>query len=270
MAHRAKRQVRRPPGFTAHRIEDTLRRIAIVVSLSAGFAAVFSFLDSSNQAAEYLARTSEALESLSGNMDWKQTLANVVGSAIGVIGAYLVARWQMSSTERARRGQRSELASAFYNVAQDRYLMLKGMVDSLTEANHPDGRIFVERTRAVYGQVCDLAIQPVPDDIRSVISAQLPYESIELYDLDRCLLFAKSAWRDVVGFYQNSQEVKAQNSLAKVIDALKTAAMDWENIIAGCDSVAFDAGFPEKFRRDVEVAAQILDALDALTPLRIG
>ncbi|MBC8790420.1 MAG: hypothetical protein C6Y20_02325 [Tagaea sp. CACIAM 22H2] len=221
------------------------------------------YLDARQGTAELLVEAAKFFRE--GN--WKEAIASIIGSAIGVFGAFLVARWQITSAERTKRRQRSALASAFYNVVQDRYLGLKGLVEALELANDLEIEVFLTKATQIDQSTINFTFAPIPDAVQTMIATELPYESVELYDLETCLAFARNRLRTVIGSKIPRDEHLVRKELIKAIDALATAALDWQNIVNGCDILAADAGFPEKFAEDVEAADKMVATLKALNAI---
>jgi hypothetical protein len=163
-----------------------------------------------------------------------QALGNVVGGAAGAFGAYLVARWQFNAHVQDRRADRAILASATFNSVRDRYDALEQLVDRLEplHAQGPNGVIV--GIGAMQLNALQFDIVAVEPSIRAVISAQFPYESLAIHEMDLALVRARAHFEACWYSLQARKKLEAEEHLKEGFLDLQVAAEQWELVVEGC------------------------------------
>jgi len=196
---------------------------------------------------------------LFSSTDKAQALGNVVGSALGAFGAFLVARWSFVASERDRKRQLYRLASGMFNAVRDRFDALNILANHfiVVSDESPEVRIVKLKPNEFFYE-----ITPIDPTQRAEISRSLPFESQEIAELDRMLAFTVACintYRE--GMRNAPTDLSNFQKLADAIEHLETAAMCWQNIVSGCDLVAKDALLFDKFEGEPEAASEIVTAI---------
>ncbi|TRT85053.1 MAG: hypothetical protein EWV63_14000 [Microcystis aeruginosa Ma_OC_H_19870700_S124] len=128
-----------------------------------------------------------------------QSIANLLGAAIGTVGAYIVAKWAYESGQRERYRLMSEIAQATFNAIIDRLHYLDAIAEILPLYDGSKQALWSLRDKVVE---IHFTPKPISSTLRAQLSTYYPYVDNELDDLDRAIL----AWISSLGHaYFNSR-----------------------------------------------------------------
>jgi hypothetical protein len=158
-----------------------------------------------------------------------QALANLIGAAIGTLGAYLVANWTLKKTDRDKKTQQADLAEPTYNALRTYFDEMDKSAAILEQfqgakSEFPDLigkfiRLWVEKRR-------------LSDAIRNQLAISFPYIENEIDEL----IVSYGNWQELIktaGACSKAAESHArfERSLDDAIDALSTASDARSNIV---------------------------------------
>lgn len=198
-----------------------------------------------------------------------QALANLVGAAIGTLGAYIVAQWTMGKAERERKLHQAELADATYNAirAYIEYMDdIRPEIENLGADANSVGAFY--RFEVQHNKKW----RPVSAPLRAQLAAAFPYIENEIDEIEHWF----PVWKEhLVAAKHHTDQVYANDyhlkPISVAIDALATVAdarikiierfqdakkivnrhRDWDKDVA--DAKAFDATV-KALRRRVPLA----------------
>lgn len=182
-----------------------------------------------------------------------QAIGNVIGSALGAFGAFLVAKWTQDKSDAPRKEKGLNLAFTLFEAFDDRRELLGRLSSSAKQwtSGNPD-----DLAQGFVTIVNNYRQRDIDASFRFVFSDQFSYafqKALSVDGLVRNACTSVSNWQILKSNgIANQTELNGQMSAA--LRHLRQAAHAWRAIIRECDQTAQEVNKPGSFRSALKAA----------------